>query len=387
MSTNTTRNKRQKITSSSTATSRSIDSSQTQSLWPKNNPSTKQFPEGGLLNNLDQYIWDALAHIDPQRIETLFNTKGKRKQVAIREALNIIDMGWVGTNETPYRKAVGALFDEAVKVYERNGWNSGPKHTLPKITTIKVEDVEWKASKLNSSVELNDGIIKIGRTSNECIFSNRVSDSIKASIDQTGMVLLHNAVDKSTIQTLLTGKATSNSHPDATQIKVQPKVNKLLYTSGNGKEGYYNDIQDNKYLNRLQDIIISSLKGMKETMSNTSDKRKYILLNYSEGGENWAHRDSNKDDDYFPYQGLLMLSNSTDYDGGEFYVAKRCDNDDTNGKKKKQHPSVIRTYCPKLDAGDLILFQASKEGGYDHGMKTVTRGERVAIGLLQPVPK
>ena len=56
-----------------------------------------------------------------------------------------------------------------------------------------------------------------------------------------------------------------------------------------------------------------------------------------------------------------------------------------DGKKKKQSPSVIRMCSPKLDAGDLILFQASKEG--DHGMKTVTRGERVAIGLLQPVPK
>ena len=125
---------------------------------------------------------------------------------------------------------------------------------------------------------------------------------------------------------------------------------------------------------------------MQETINNTSDKRKYILLNYSEGGENWAHRDGNSGG-YFPYQGLLMLSNSTDYDGGEFYVAKRLDNEDTNGKKKKQRPSVIRTCSPKLDAGDLILFQASKEGEYDHGMKTVTKGERVAIGLLQPVPK
>ena len=86
-----------------------------------------------------------------------------------------------------------------------------------------------------------------------------------------------------------------------------------------------------------------------------------------------------------------MLSNITDYDGGEFYVAKRCDDDmngnnddDTTGKKKKQCPSVIRTCSPKLDAGDLILFQASKDGEYDHGMKTVTRGKRVAIGLLQP---
>ena len=58
-----------------------------------------------------------------------------------------------------------------------------------------------------------------------------------------------------------------------------------------------------------------------------------------------------------------------------------------DGKKKKQSPSVIRICSPKLDSGDLILFQASKEGEYDHGMKTVTRGERVAIGLLQPKPR
>jgi len=397
MSTDTTkRNKRQKtsLLSSTTTTSVSKDSSsqpqtslQQSLLWPKNKPELFDkkgkpiyFPEG-LLHNLDQYVWDALAHIDPQ----LFNTKNKRKQVAIREALNIIGMGWVATNETPYRKAVGALFDEAVKIYERDDWKSMPKQTLPKITKIKVEDVEWISSKFyNSSIELEDGIIKIGCTNNKCIFSNQLMDSIKTSIDKTGMAVIPNAVDESTIQKLLTGETTGSSHPDATQIKEHPKVHKLLYTSGNGKEGRYNDIQGNTYLNRLQNVIVSSLKK-EETITNTSDKRKYILLNYSEGGENWAHRDSIKDDDYFPYQGLLMLSNIEDYDGGEFYVAKRCDDDDTNGKK--QCPSVIRTCSLKLDAGDLILFQASKEGEYDHGMKTVTRGERVAIGLLQPVPK
>jgi len=147
MSTNTTKNKRQKTSSSSSTTSsaRSIDSSQPQTLqlWPKNKPELFDkkgkpiyFPEGGLLHNLDQYVWDALVHIDPQ----LFNTKGKRKQVAIREALNRINTGWVGTNETPYRKAVGALFDEVVK-FESNRWNV-PTSPLPTITKIKVEDVE-----------------------------------------------------------------------------------------------------------------------------------------------------------------------------------------------------------------------------------------------------
>jgi len=350
MSTNTTKNKRQKTSSSATASARSTTSpKQPQTSlqsWPQKKPKLFDsrtgkpiyFPEGGLLHNLDQYIWDALAHIDPQLFNTkIENGKRKRKQVAIREALNILGMGWIATNETPYRKAVGALFDEAVKIYERDDWKSMPKQTLPKITKVKVEDVEWKASNFDSNVELEDGIVKIGCTNNECIFSKQLSDSIKASIDETGMAVIPNAVDKSTIQKLLTGETTGSSHPDATQIKEHPKVHKLLYTSGNGKEGRYNDIKGNTYLNRLQNVIVSSLKK-EETITNTSDKRKYILLNYSEGGENWAHRDSIKDDDYFPYQGLLMLSNSSDYDGGEFYVAKRCVDDTTGKKKKKERP-------------------------------------------------
>ena len=82
----------------------------------------------------------------------------------------------------------------------------------------------------------------------------------------------------------------------------------LAYTKGDGKEGYYNGIQDNSYLNRLQDVIIRSLKGIEQTMNTTSEKRKYIILKYKEGGENWAHRDGNSDQ-YFPYQAVLMFSN------------------------------------------------------------------------------
>ena len=162
MSTNTTRNKRRKTLSSS-----KDSSSQPQTLqqsWPKNNPSTKQFPKGGLLHNLDQYVWDALAHIDPQLLNTkIENVRGKRtrtrKQVAIREALNLIGMGWVAINTHSYRPVYGALFDEAVKIYERNGWNKLPRQTLPKITKIKVEDVEWKSSSnvltTNASSQIN----------------------------------------------------------------------------------------------------------------------------------------------------------------------------------------------------------------------------------------
>ena len=73
------------------------------------------------------------------------------------------------------------------------------------------------------------------------------------------------------------------------------------------------------------------------------------------------------------------LGSEDDYDGGEFYVATK-----RNDTTKLKPPSIIRMCSPQLDAGDMVIFQASKGAEYDHGMKTVTRGERVAIGLLQP---
>ena len=59
---------------------------------------------------------------------------------------------------------------------------------------------------------------------------------------------------------------------------------------------------------------------------NTADERKYIILKYSKGGENWAHRDANSDG-FFQYQALLMLSNGDEYSGGEFYVVRRFESD------------------------------------------------------------
>ena len=104
------------------------------------------------------------------------------------------------------------------------------------------------------------------------------------------------------------------------------------------------------------------------------NKKKYIYLRYTEGGENWSHRDGNNDT-IFPYQAVLMLSDAKEYGGGEFYVAT------------KEESLIVRTSCPKLNAGDLVIFQAGKDGNYYHGMKTVTSGERKAIGLFQEAAK
>jgi hypothetical protein len=136
---------------------------------------------------------------------------------------------------------------------------------------------------------------------------------------------------------------------------------------------YYVDV-DCPDLDLLQDIIVSSLKVEPNIIKSTKH-RKSMLLKYSKGAENWTHTDGNNGQ-WFSYQALLMLSDSAEYDGGEFYVAKR------DGEK------IIRTCCPTLNAGDLIIFQAGSgqyfQGlKYFHGMKKVTRGERVAAGLLQ----
>jgi hypothetical protein len=62
-----------------------------------------------------------------------------------------------------------------------------------------------------------------------------------------------------------------------------------------------------------------------------------------------------------------MLSNSDEYDRCEFYVAKRCNSEQSNfngngnGNGGKININIIRTCCPKLDASDLVIFRADKK--------------------------
>ena len=92
-----------------------------------------------------------------------------------------------------------------------------------------------------------------------------------------------------------------------------------------------------------------------------------------------AHRDGLDDKEAFPYQGTVMLSKpGVDFTGGEFYVAS----------KNAESGRIVRTKVEFKNPGDLVLFRADKEGGYEHGMLPVLRGsstkcERVAIGLFQ----
>ena len=109
----------------------------TQSWWPKESPSKtkKPFPPTSLLGGLDDVIWDAMAHIDPQ----LF--KGK-PQIATREALREIGMGWVAVNTNPLRTAYGAIIDAAAEFYAKNAWRP-PQQPLPKLRKVEFEDRQW----------------------------------------------------------------------------------------------------------------------------------------------------------------------------------------------------------------------------------------------------
>ena len=306
------------------------------------------FSDTSLLSNFDEKLWIALGHVEPESI------KSKKPVHAMRDALQNLGLAWVCNNTTPLRRTMVQHYDMAQKFYEENGYEP-PKnlHEIP-LQKIEVRDWEWTPPK--------GGVEGIGGIEDD-IIPDSVTKQIHTSIRNTGMAIIHGAVDKATIK-----KIQSN-------IELAKTPTQLSDTSGLGMAGsngsFYCDIKQSKYLDQVQDIFLKSLKQVE--CRNEPKPKKYIYLKYSEGGENFAHRDGN-DDKAFPYQALLMLSNSNDYDGGEFYVAKRV------------NAAIDRTCTPKLDAGDLVIFQADKDGGYDHGMKKVTRGEREAIGLLQPVP-
>ena len=392
------KSKRQKkstadIVESSSAISAKDIINQPQLNWPTYT-APKQLFKNSVLSGRDENLWYALAHVEPTIL------RENSQFVAMRYALHELGLGWVSFNRYNGVYVISQPYKMAKQFYESNGWISPQNlHDVP-LQKIQVEDRQW-ISRSNGESALvingtkftnNDGYLQFSIIKkSQSIFPDVVIQHIHTSIMETGMIVIRGAVDKATIEQLQSDDAIDNSHPDAAKLKFAKDRTPLRDTSGSGASGdkvftrrvgktgktedigsFYSDICQSTYLDKLQKNILNSLKV--EGKREPGDK-KYIYLRYSKGGENWAHRDNNADK-VFPYQALVMLSSSDDYDGGEFYVAKQVNIDDKI--------SIVRTCCPKLDSGDMIIFQAGKDGNYDHGMKTVTRGERIAVGLLQP---
>ena len=105
-----------------------------------------------------------------------------------------------------------------------------------------------------------------------------------------------------------------------------------------------------------------------------------LILRYREGGYNALHQDL-YGDVAFPFQALIVLSRKgEDFDGGESVLIEQ--------RPRQQS----RAHVISLEQGDLLFFptryrpaQGSK--GYyratlRHGVATLTRGERLGLGVI-----
>ena len=309
------------------------------SPWPTEDPTkhTQPWPKG-LLHGLDDAVWTALAHVPRDAFES-------KQQLAIREALKLVGMGWVATNTKPYRMAMGnpaGKYIIAREIHEGNNWKK-PAEPLPPITKIDFED-----RMLPKEADFHH-------------FASNQAD-IREALEAYGVAMIRGHY--------------RNEIGD--EIQEEKTKRKLANTKGDGVAGaYYADIKSEKW-NDLQTTFLSAfLKG--DDLKHAVLTRKTIVLRYKEGSENFAHRDGLDDGEAFPYQGTVMLSNpGVDFTGGEFYVASK---DAESGR-------IVRTKVEFKNPGDMVLFRADKAGGYEHGMLPVRKGsssicERVAIGLFQ----
>jgi hypothetical protein len=105
-----------------------------------------------------------------------------------------------------------------------------------------------------------------------------------------------------------------------------------------------------------------------------------LILRYGAGDWNALHRDL-YGDVYFPFQALTVLSEAgVDFDGGEFVLLE-------------QRPRAqSRAHVIQPPRGAFVLFptdhrpNAGRAGyhrvGLRHGVSTITRGERTALGII-----
>jgi uncharacterized protein len=104
-----------------------------------------------------------------------------------------------------------------------------------------------------------------------------------------------------------------------------------------------------------------------------------LMLRYHEGDWNALHQDL-YGDVYFPFQVLTVLSDPTEYDGGEFVLIE-------------QRPRAqSRAHVLRPGRGACVIFptrerpQQGRHGyyrvGLRHGLSTVTAGTRTALGVI-----
>lgn len=325
------------------------------------------FPKSSLLAGTEPAIWEALGRMALDE----FNTG---KQVLLRKALDDIGLGWVATNTTPFRIAVGALFDAARQYHEKNAPTLAS--TTPHVRQLReaVPDIHIETRKLPEAKDVIKGPI------NKKTFTEARRTTIWQHLETYGAYVIRQAV--------------SNPKLDSMPNRQQVKQTKLTCTTGNGLAGDPPGVYMNlstppdwheQIERQLGELLIGPGAPEKYAKLSAKLKRKSILLLSGEGAANWAHQDNNSESP--PLQALLMLSTpQRDFTGGEFYVARQTKHTDTK-------INILRYKVIFESPGDLVIFQAGKNSGWWHGMLPVKAGDeqkdevtylRKALGMLQP---
>lgn len=333
--------------------------------WPEwsDNFIKAGFPKTSLLAGTEPAVWQALGHLT-------LNDFDDGKQVVVRKALDAIGLGWVATNTTPFRIAVGGLFDAAERFHRHPVSRSTPAEPRGRSApAIHIEAQTLPETDLGITGPLKPGTV-----------TEAARTALWYQLERFGACVIRQAVPASTLTNI----------PAATQAK----VTKLARTMGNGVAGtppsvYMDVLKPPAWHDALEQTLGHLLigPGAPQPLSEgkATLKRKSILIRAGEGAENWAHQDNNSEQP--PVQAVLMLSEpQKDFKGGEFYVARQ--------KKATDETIHIARYEVSFSSpGDLVIFNAGKHSGWWHGMLPVgSRGIndreqgylREVIGLLQP---
>jgi uncharacterized protein len=130
---------------------------------------------------------------------------------------------------------------------------------------------------------------------------------------------------------------------------------------------------EHRYPSRLDDFVAEC--AAKDQLRSTP-----LLLHYSEGGYNRLHQDR-YGDVFFPLQVVALLSApGEDFAGGELLIAE--------GRPRVQPKATVIS----PERGELVVIPSMARPGpgkrgsirWDvrHGVSTVTRGERFALGII-----
>jgi hypothetical protein len=104
-----------------------------------------------------------------------------------------------------------------------------------------------------------------------------------------------------------------------------------------------------------------------------------LILRYGPGDYNCLHRDL-YGDLHFPLQVVVALSDPADYDGGEFLLVEQRPRQQSRGHvlRLAQGEGLAFPVLHRPVQGTRGAYKASLR----HGVSTVTRGRRFALGII-----